>query len=124
MDRPLFILLVDDEEIVQETITGFLEALGHRVEVVSDGHAALDTICGCGEYDLALIDVRMPGIDGLTLLEKSRRIRPEMPVVMVTGHGDPTMSQRAMDLGATDFLIKPFRLADLDAILQKVRANP
>ena len=124
VDRSLRILVVDDEDIVREVVCQFLEELGHRVETVCDGTAALEVIEGQDEYDLAFIDVRLPGVDGLELLSRSRQIRPQMPVIMITGHGGPAMSERALGLGAADFLIKPIRLLELDALMEKVCPNP
>ena len=118
MERNMHILIVDDEQIVRETLGEFLREFGHGVDEAGDGATALEAI-EARAYDLAMIDVRMPGIDGLALLAKSRQIHPQMPVIMMTGHGDPAMSDEAFRLGATDFLIKPVKLIDLDAVLEK-----
>ena len=74
---------------------------------------------GGGHYDLALVDLQMPGMDGFSLAEKLEKMRPEMPVVIITGHPDLEIAVRALRLGAADFLTKPVKLAKLDAVLEK-----
>ena len=115
----LQVLIVDDENIVHETLGGFLHEFGHQVESAWDGNEALE-ILQAKDFDLVLIDVRMPGMNGLALLEKVREIRPRLATVIITGHGDPAMAEEATRLGVLDFLIKPIRLAELLNILAKV----
>ena len=110
------ILLVDDEEIVHQTIGNYLQECGYEVEKVYDGREALSALEN-GKHCLALFDVRMPGLDGMTLLKHARQRRPELPVVLITGHGDPAMEYRARADGATGFLIKPIRLRELDQLI-------
>ena len=119
MEHPLDILLVDDEEIVHQTIGDYLSDCGHRVDRALDGPSALEAV-ESSSYDLAFVDVRMPGIDGISLLTRFREHRPEMPVVIITGHGNVEMADEALRLGAVELLVKPIRLLDLDAILEKV----
>ncbi|MBN1900881.1 response regulator [Candidatus Sumerlaeota bacterium] len=114
----LNILLVDDEEIVHKTLPDYLQDLGHSVYSAYDGYSALE-ILKIRDFDLALVDIRMPGIDGITLLEKIPEISPDMPVVMITGHGSMESVIEALRLGATDFITKPIKLLELDAILEK-----
>ncbi len=118
MESVLRILLVDDEEIVHETIGDYLTEGGHHLDNLFDGAAALKAIEDC-DYDLALIDVRMPGMDGLTLLAKAHEVRPETSIVMITGHGNMEMVIQALRLGAADFLPKPVKLLELEAVLEK-----
>jgi DNA-binding NtrC family response regulator len=118
MERCLDIILADDEEIVHQTIAGYLHDLGHQVDGVRDGLAALKLIEE-RDYDLALVDIRMPGMDGLSLLAKVQEIRPEMSVVIVTGHGNMDLAIQALRSGAADFLTKPIKLLELDAVLEK-----
>ena len=119
MISPLNILLADDEDIIHETIGGHLTESGHSVNDVFDGLAALKAIKE-GEYDLALFDLQMPGMDGLSLLAKVREIRPEMSVAIITGHGNMDVAIQALRLGATDFLTKPVKLLELDAVLVRI----
>ena len=118
MERPLRILLVDDEDIVHRTIGDYLRKSGHEVDEARNGLAALAQI-EKQDYELSLVDVRMPGLDGMALLEKAQELRPEMSVVIVTGHGNMDTVVQALRLGAADFLTKPIKLLELDASLEK-----
>lgn len=118
MDSSLHILLSDDEEIVHQTIVSYLHDLGHRVDAVYDGSAALEFI-EKHDYDVAIVDEKMPGMDGLALLAKAQEIRPEMPVIIITGHGTMDTAIQALKLGASEYLIKPIRLIELDTVLEK-----
>lgn len=116
--RTLRILLADDEEIVHQTIGDYLRESGHRVDAVHDGNAAWDAIQAQG-HDLALLDVRMPGMDGLALLSEAGQMSPDLPVVIITGHANVEIAVDALRLGAADFLTKPIKLVELDAVLEK-----
>jgi len=118
LKRMLRILLVDDEEIVFQTVGDYLRDSGHEVDEARDGASAAEQI-ETHDYDLALVDVRMPGMDGLTLLEKVQGIRPELPIVIITGHGNMEIVIQALRLGAADFLTKPIKFLELDAMLEK-----
>jgi len=119
MKQAFDILLVDDEEIVHETLGDFLTDLGHTVHHAYDGDAGLKEI-ESREYDIALLDVRMPGIDGLALLSRVQTIRSDMPCVVITGHADLESAVRALRLGAADFLVKPVDMLYLEAMLERV----
>ena len=117
-EQPLRILLADDEEIVHQTIGDYLRESGQHVDAARDGLVALKAI-EASDYDLALVDIRMPGMDGLSLMARVQEIRPELSVVVVTGHGNLEMAIQALRLGAADFLTKPIKLLELDAVLEK-----
>ena len=114
----LHILLVDDEKIVRQTLGDYLLDLGHLVDEACDGPTAIGAI-EAHEHDLALIDVRMPGMDGFDLLSKAKKLRADMPVVMITGNADMETAIQALRAGAADFLLKPVKLPELDAVLEK-----
>ncbi|MBN2374369.1 sigma-54-dependent Fis family transcriptional regulator [bacterium] len=114
----LRILLVDDEEIVHKTLAPYLRDLGHCVDNASEGSAALELI-KANEYDIALVDIRMPGIDGISLLPKIEEIRKELSTVIITAHGSMDIVIQALRMGAADFLTKPVKLVELDAVLEK-----
>jgi DNA-binding NtrC family response regulator len=97
----------------------FLEELGHTVDGAWNGISALEAV-EANNYDLALVDVRMPGMDGLALLERVREVCPNLSTVIMTGHGDPAMTEKATELGALDFLTKPVGLMDLMDLLGKI----
>jgi DNA-binding NtrC family response regulator len=114
----LKILLVDDEEIVHQTLSPYLQDSGHEVNNVREGAKALRLI-EAKDYDLALIDMKMPEMDGLSILSKIGKIRPELSSVIISGHGNMEMVVQALRLGAADFLTKPIKLLELDAVLEK-----
>ncbi|MEW5803460.1 MAG: sigma-54 dependent transcriptional regulator [bacterium] len=117
-ESSLHILLVDDEEIVHQTIGPYLRDCGHHVDNAWEGTSALESIEE-KDYDLALIDIRMPGMDGLSVLSAIGEIRPELSAVIITGHGNMETVIQALRLGAADFLTKPIKLLELDAVLEK-----
>ena len=118
MDVSLYILLSDDEAIIHQTIANYLRDLGHRVDGFYDGPAALESIKK-NDYDIAIIDERMPGMNGIDLLTEARKLRPEMSVVIITGHGNMDRAIKALKLGASEYLIKPVGLLELDTVLEK-----
>ena len=116
------ILLADDEKIVHQTLGKYLRASGKQFFGAHDGLSALDLIKS-NTFDMALVDVQMPKMDGLTLLSQIRTIRPYLPVVMITGHEDMNVVIQALRYGATDFIRKPIKLAELDAVIEKAVLN-
>ncbi len=117
--RMLRILIADDEDIVHITIGSLLKEFGHHTEGEWNGVSALEAIRS-QSFDLALVDVRMPGLDGLSLLSKAKEIKPDMEVIIMTGHGDPLMSKQAKEKGALAFLTKPISLKDLIEIIENL----
>lgn len=119
METGLKILLVDDEEIVHQTLGDYLRDSGCQVEDAYDGLYALQIIQK-GKFDLAVLDMAMPGLDGLSLLARIAETRPDIAVVIITGHGSMETVIQALRLGAADFITKPVKLVELDALLAKV----
>ncbi len=107
------ILIADDEEGLRWVLEKGLRQEGYRVAAVKDGESALREV-QAEPYDLIFLDVRMPGMDGLTLLSRLRGLRPEALVVIMTAHGTLETAIHAMQRGAYDYLAKPF---DLDEVL-------
>jgi len=118
MEQSVRILIADDEDIVHETLGGYLRDSGQHVDDVLDGLSALKALQSA-DYDLALIDVRMPGMDGLSLLGKVQEAGLETSCVIITGHGQLDTAVQAIRLGAVDFLVKPVKLLELDAVVEK-----
>ena len=118
MAEVLRILLVDDEEIVRQTIGEYLRECGRLVDEAEDGTAAL-RVEAVTAFDVALLDIRMPGMDGLSLLGRLREQRPRLPVLLITGHGDVQLAEEALARGATGLLTKPVRLLELDEVLAR-----
>lgn len=106
------ILVVDDEPNVRLVFRTTLEGAGYDVTEAADGESALKALHG-GPVDLVFLDLRMPDIDGLEVLQQLRAAGDDTPVVIVTAHGDVPNAVRAMKLGAIDFLGKPLSPADL-----------
>ena len=122
-DRPaggsLRILFADDESHLRELMQMELPRLGHDVTVCPDGTAALKAL-EKGSFDVALMDMRMPGLTGIEVLGKIRSICPETAVVILTGHATVDTAVQALRLGAFDYLTKPCKWAELESILQRV----
>ena len=111
------ILLVDDEPGMLRYIKTLLEVDDYKVETATTGEEALQKIDKGLEPDLILLDVLMPGIDGLQTLEQLRRKQPSVKVVMLSCVSDTRKVVQAMKLGAQDYLTKPFQKAELDAVI-------
>ena len=116
MVMPTKILVVDDEEKIRATLTGVLSDEGYEVAEAEDGRTALDCLQG-EPPDLVILDVWLPEIDGITLLEEIKRIHPDLPVIIICGHANIEAAVRATRLGAADFIEKPF---SLDALLASI----
>lgn len=110
------ILIVDDEPAIGWSLREVLSDDGHAVEVASSVEAALET-CARFTPDVMLLDVRLPGRDGIAALPEFRALVPEAPVVVMTAFGDLDTAVRAVKAGAFDYLVKPF---DLDRVSQVV----
>ena len=119
MSESAKILLVDDEPGMLRYIRTLLEVDDYRVETASTGEEALQRVEKGMLPDLVLLDVLMPGIDGLETLERLRRMKPGMKVVMLSCVNDARKVVQAMRLGAHDYLTKPFQKAELDAVIDQ-----
>jgi two-component system nitrogen regulation response regulator NtrX len=103
------ILVVDDEAGVRGSLVGILGDEGYATEAVESGEAAL-TALESRRYDLLLLDVWLPGMDGLEVLARVRTLDPEVPVVVISGHGSIETAVKAVRMGARDFVEKPLAL--------------
>ncbi len=110
------VLIADDDRSVREALIACIKSLGLEPRGVDSGDAALPLLEAC---DLLISDVRMPGMDGMALLAEARRRRPDLPVIMLTGHATVDLAVQAMRAGAANFIEKPFEIDDLE---QAVRA--
>jgi FixJ family two-component response regulator len=100
------IVVVDDAEAVRSSLKAVLETYGYQVITYGDAATALDSAFD-DKADCILLDVRMPGMDGLTAQQHFLKNLPHVPIIIITGHGDVAMAVRAMKEGAHDFLEKP-----------------
>jgi len=113
------ILVVDDEPNVRLSYRTVLEAEGYLVDEANSAPVGLEKL-GASRFDLAILDMRMPEMDGLDLLEKMRERGLSTPTVMITAYGDLPHAVRAMKLGAIDFLQKPLKPDELRLIVAEV----
>src|SRR5947209_2050657 len=113
------ILLVDDEPGMLRYIRTLLEVDNHDVETASTGEEALQKVEKGLEPNLVLLDLLMPGIDGLETLEKLRKLQPNVKVVMLSCVNDTKKVVQAIRLGAVDYITKPFQKAELDAVIDQ-----
>jgi two-component system nitrogen regulation response regulator GlnG len=113
------ILVADDEESMRWVLSKALKRKGFSVDLAIDGRQALSMIQD-GSYDLAILDIKMPGINGLDLLDKIREQKKELLVVIMTAEASMKNAVEAMKRGAYDYITKPFDLDVIDAIIEKV----
>ncbi len=112
------ILLVEDDEAISQPLARALEREGHHVETVADGMIAAAT-GATGSHDLVILDLTLPSLDGLDVCRRIRRVRPTVPILMLTARSEEIDAVLGLDAGADDYQAKPFRLAELTA---RVRA--
>ncbi len=117
------ILLVDDEPGMLRYIKTLLEVEEHQVATASTGEEALEIVEKGLNPDLVLLDLLMPGIDGLETLESLRKLRPSVKVVILSCVNDTKKVVQAIRLGATDYITKPFQKAELDNIIDQCLGN-
>src|SRR5579884_3909169 len=117
--RSLRVLFVDDEKPLQEFMRSELPRLGHEVTVCPDGKAALKAL-EKGTFDAAILDLRMPGMSGIEVLEHLKKVSPDTEAVVMTGHASMETAIEAMRLGAFDYITKPCKLVEIEALLTRV----
>lgn len=115
----LRVLLVDDEKEFVESLSERLELRNLEAAVVHDGEEALKTVHE-DKHDLMVLDLRMPGVDGIDVLRKMKKDHPKVPVVILTGHGTDKDEKEALRLGASAYLRKPVDVDQLVGTLNKV----
>lgn len=106
------ILVIDDEEIVRILFQETLEELGHKVTTAGSGSEGL-TLVKQQDFDLVLLDLKMPGMDGAELFHQIKTIKPKLPVIIVTGYPDSEMMMRALTYGPFGVMNKPFNESDI-----------
>ena len=113
------ILIIEDEAAIRRVLKKIIseENEAHNVEEAEDGLQGIEMIMNT-DYDLVFCDIKMPKMDGVEVLEKAKKIKPEIPIVMISGHGDLETAVNTMRLGAFDYISKP---PDLNRLLNTVR---
>ncbi|MBL8747840.1 MAG: sigma-54-dependent Fis family transcriptional regulator [Planctomycetes bacterium] len=118
---PLRVLVADDEESMRHFVQRGLRRLGHAVAVVDDGEGAV-AAWRREPFDLAVLDLKMPGTDGMAALHRIRAADPEATIVLMTAHGTVAIAVEAMHAGAADFVLKPFSIEELQVRLGRALA--
>ena len=111
------ILIIDDEQAIRKTLTEILRYEGYKIDEAADGEEGLRKFSDTA-YDLVLCDVKMPKMDGIEFLEKSRAINSDVPIIVISGHGNIETAVEAVKKGAFDFISKP---PDLNRLLITLR---
>jgi len=116
---PLSILVVDDETIVRESLGAWFREEGHRVEMAESGAVALRRVAE-QRFDLAVIDVKMPNMDGMELQARLAEAVPDLTVIVMTAYASVQTAVQALKAGAYDYLVKPFDPEDLSRLVRRV----
>jgi DNA-binding NtrC family response regulator len=119
LHKALRILFVDDEKSLQEFMRIELHDLGHQITVCADGKTALKEVEKT-KFDAAILDLRMPIMSGIELLEKLKELSPDTEAVVMTGHASVETAIEAIRLGAFDYITKPCKLAEIQSVLEKI----
>ncbi|MGB6411426.1 MAG: sigma-54 dependent transcriptional regulator, partial [Candidatus Deferrimicrobiaceae bacterium] len=119
MEPKVNILIVDDEEIVRESLANWLEEDGYEVEAVENGARALERL-PAKDWNLAMVDLKMPGMDGIQLMDEIRKVRPDTIVIIMTAYATVDTAVQAMKKGAYDYIVKPFNPEDLSITIRKI----
>ena len=119
MDKKMSIMVVDDEEIVRKSLFHWFKKYGHLVETASSGFDALEKLEKY-PFQLLFVDIKMPGMDGIELLEKVKTEYPDTLVIIITAYGSIESAVKAMRIGATDYLLKPFKPDQLSLVMERI----
>lgn len=113
------VLIVDDDKSLADLLRQFLEELRFKVEIASSGEEAISIINDVGGIDIALVDFRLPGMDGLETIKEIAEFSPDTVTMVITGLPTLDSSIRAMRLGASDYILKPFKLDDIAVAIKR-----
>jgi len=119
MDEKMSIMIVDDEIIVRESFLHWFEKFGHKVDTAASGFEALEKLEKF-PFEVLFVDIKMPGMDGIELLGKVKEVYPDTIVIIITAYGSIETAVNAMKMGATDYLLKPFKPDQLSLVMEKV----
>ena len=117
------VLVVDDEASIRDLLAKTLALAEYEVDTAADATSALDRMRS-GAYDLMIADLKMPGMDGLTLIRQAKRIKSDMPVIIITGFSTESSAIEAVNLGVAGYLTKPFRVPQVLAAAAKALGAP
>ncbi|MGD8835086.1 MAG: sigma-54 dependent transcriptional regulator [Desulfobacteraceae bacterium] len=122
MARAMRVLVIDDEDTICQALSAWLSKEGYHVETASSGQQALAYLAQ-ELFDLYLLDIKMPGMDGIEVLAKIKEVQNDATVIMITAHGSIQTAVEAMKRGAVEYLCKPFDPEELSLLLERVAAN-
>jgi excisionase family DNA binding protein len=108
VDQPR-VLVVDDEASIRELLSRTLALAEYEVDTAQDGRAAIERL-RLGRYDLLIADLKMPGVDGLSVIREAKRLNGSLPVIIITGFSTESSAIEAVNLGVAGYLTKPFRV--------------
>jgi DNA-binding NtrC family response regulator len=117
--KPPLILIIDDEPLMRLSITDALKAVGYEVRAAASGHEGM-ALLNKESFDVVITDLRLPGADGLTLLQACKQRSPRTEVIVITAHGSVDSAVEAMKLGAYDYITKPFSMDELLLIVERL----
>ena len=117
------VLVVDDEASIRDLLSKTLALAEYEVDTAPDASSALDRMRSAG-YDLLIADLKMPGMDGLSLIRQAKRIKSDMPVIIITGFSTESSAIEAVNLGVAGYLTKPFRVPQVLAAAAKALGAP
>ena len=117
------VLVVDDEASIRDLLAKTLALAEYDVETAADAATALNRVRAAA-YDLLITDLRMPGMDGLTLVRQVKGIKADLPVIIITGFSSETSAIEAVNLGVAGYLRKPFRVPEVLAVAAKALGAP
>jgi excisionase family DNA binding protein len=117
------VLVVDDEPSIRDLLSKTLALAEYEVDTAADATSALDRM-RTGAYDLMIADLKMPGMDGLALIRQAKRIKSDMPVIIITGFSTESSAIEAVNLGVAGYLTKPFRVPQVLAAAAKALGAP
>ena len=113
------IMIIEDDEEMRSLLKDFFEEEGFETDSVSNGVDALRMFSE-DHFDLVITDIRMPGLTGLDILPRIRRLKPETPVIVMTAYGSDDVRRRAFERGATTYLEKPIQLSKLRSVIREM----
>ncbi|HUT83013.1 MAG TPA: sigma-54 dependent transcriptional regulator [Thermodesulfobacteriota bacterium] len=119
MEKDVNILVVDDEEIVRESLCSWLKEDGYQAEAVEDGFKALDIIKK-KPWNVLFVDLKMPGMDGLEVMRRAKALQPDVPIIIITAYATVNTAVEAMKEGAYDYLVKPFNPEEISLIIRRL----
>jgi excisionase family DNA binding protein len=121
-ERPR-VLIVDDEQAVRDLVSKTLSMADYEVETADDGPSAVERL-RTTDYDLLITDLKMPGMDGLSVIREARRKSHELPIIIITGFSTEASAIEAINLGVSGYLTKPFRLPRIVSAAARALGEP